>query len=91
VSETDKPDKMVKVTGRVRGEQLTFTVGNNGNPIPEKLKQQIFEAGFSTKPLNRKNSGLGLAIVQKILSKHRGIIRVESDEEWTEFSVRLPL
>lgn len=91
VSETDRPEKMVKVTGRVRGEQLTFTVGNNGNPIPEKLKQQIFEAGFSTKPLNRKNSGLGLAIVQKILSKHRGIIRVESDEEWTEFSVRLPL
>lgn len=91
VSETDRPEKMVKVTGRVRGEQLTFTVGNNGNPIPEKLKQQIFEAGFSTKPLNRKNSGLGLAIVQKILAKHRGIIRVESDEEWTEFSVRLPL
>lgn len=91
VSETDKPEKLVKVTGRIRGEQLTFTVGNNGNPIPEKLKQQIFEAGFSTKPLNRKNSGLGLAIVQKILAKHRGIIRVESDEEWTEFSVRLPL
>lgn len=91
VLETDKPEKIVKVTGQIRGEQLTFTVGNNGNPIPEKLKQQIFEAGFSTKPLNRKNSGLGLAIVSKILKKHRGIIMVESDENWTEFSVRLPL
>lgn len=91
VAETDNPDKLVKVTGSIRGEQLTFTVGNNGNPIPEKLRQQIFEAGFSTKPLNRKNSGLGLAIVSKILKKHRGIIMVESDEAWTEFSVRLPL
>lgn len=91
VMETDHPEKIVRVTGQIRGEQLTFTVGNNGNPIPEKLKQQIFEAGFSTKPLNRKNSGLGLAIVTKILKKHRGIILVESDEHWTEFSVRLPL
>ncbi|MEW4368388.1 sensor histidine kinase [Paenibacillus kandeliae] len=91
VAETENPDKLVKVTGSIRGEQLTFTVGNNGNPIPEKLRQQIFEAGFSTKPLNRKNSGLGLAIVSKILKKHRGIIMVESDETWTEFSVRLPL
>ncbi len=91
VLETDRPEKVVRVTGQIRGEQLTFTVGNNGNPIPEKLKQQIFEAGFSTKPLNRKNSGLGLAIVTKILKKHRGIIMVESDEQWTEFSVRLPM
>ncbi|MFD1885763.1 ATP-binding protein [Paenibacillus wenxiniae] len=91
VLETGKPEKVVRVTGQVRGEQLTFTVGNNGNPIPEKLKQQIFEAGFSTKPLNRKNSGLGLAIVTKILKKHRGIIMVESDQDWTEFSVRLPM
>lgn len=91
VLETENPDKLVRVTGQIRGEQLTFTVGNNGNPIPEKLKQQIFEAGFSTKPLNRKNSGLGLAIVTKILKKHRGIIMVESDEQWTEFSVRLPM
>lgn len=91
VMETEHPEKIVRVTGQVRGEQLTFTVGNNGNPIPDKLKQQIFEAGFSTKALNRKNSGLGLAIVTKILKKHRGIILVESDEDWTEFSVRLPL
>ncbi|WP_411345413.1 sensor histidine kinase [Paenibacillus sp. WLX1005] len=91
VTETENADKLVKVTGSIRGEQLTFTVGNNGNPIPEKLRQQIFEAGFSTKPLNRKNSGLGLAIVSKILKKHRGVIMVDSDEEWTEFSVRLPL
>lgn len=91
VTETENADKVVKVTGSIRSEQLTFTVGNNGNPIPEKLRQQIFEAGFSTKPLNRKNSGLGLAIVSKILKKHRGVIMVESDEEWTEFLVRLPL
>ncbi|WP_322907528.1 sensor histidine kinase [Paenibacillus campi] len=91
VLETDRPEKVVRVTGQIKGEQLTFTVGNNGNPIPEKLKQQIFEAGFSTKPLNRKNSGLGLAIVTKILKKHRGSIMVESDEQWTEFSVRLPM
>ncbi|MEM7594836.1 MAG: ATP-binding protein, partial [Cyanobacteria bacterium P01_A01_bin.83] len=58
--------------------------------IPPELKEQIFEPFFTTKPTG-EGSGLGLHISQKIIDKHQGSIKVDSQPGKTTFTVLLPL
>lgn len=65
----------------------TFTIANNGAPIPEELRESIFEAGVSTKGEGR---GMGLSIVRQTLEGYGGSITCESNEQQTAFSVVVP-
>ncbi|AKG91226.1 Signal transduction histidine kinase [Geoglobus ahangari] len=56
-------------------EWCTITVSDDGVGIPDELKGQIFEKGFST-----SGTGLGLFITKLILSRYDGEIRVEDNE-----------
>jgi len=51
---------------------------------------RIFEPFFTTKG-SGEGSGLGLGIVQRIVTKHGGEVRCESEPGRTCFEVRLPL
>lgn len=62
-------------------------VENNGPVIPDKQKNAIFRPGYSSKGENR---GIGLAIVQELITNAGGKIWLESDEQSTSFTVRLP-
>ncbi len=66
---------------------FTFTVANNGAPIPEELLEDIFLAGMSTKGVGR---GMGLAIVRETLAEYGGMVECESDETETAFRVTVP-
>ena len=69
-------------------DRAEIRVRDTGEGIPAENLGKIFDAFFSTKD---EGTGLGLAVVQKIIESHGGIIRVDSQlGQGTEFRVILP-
>lgn len=67
---------------------LQVEVIDDGPGVPPELAQDIFEPFVS----GRENgTGLGLALISKIISDHEGWIAVESVPGWTVFRVSLPI
>ena len=67
---------------------LMIEVEDNGPGIPESLKAHLFEPFVSSKP---SGSGLGLALVAKIIGDHGGIIELDGLSKNTVFRVLLPV
>lgn len=67
---------------------LMISVEDNGGGIPEHLKPHLFDPFVTTKP---SGTGLGLALVAKIISDHGGIIECDSEPKRTTFRVLLPM
>ena len=81
-----------KIQVTVNSEFKTITVEDNGIGMPEDIREQIFSAFFTTKPVG-EGTGLGLSITRSIIEeKHDGKIEVESKEgEFTRFIFLIPL
>ena len=64
---------------------------DNGNGIPDAIKDKIFQPFFTTKPTGQ-GTGLGLSLAYDIVTKgHVGTLKVESVEgEGTTFTITLP-
>ena len=67
---------------------LEFCIKDNGPGVPEDLLPHLFEPFVTTKP---SGSGLGLALVAKIVGDHGGIIECESQHRHTVFRVLMPM
>ena len=77
-------------TGRNNGK-VEIIIKDNGNGIPQKLLDKIFQPFFTTKP-SGEGTGLGLSLAYDIITKgHGGELRVQTREgEGSEFIVSLP-
>jgi two-component system nitrogen regulation sensor histidine kinase NtrY len=79
----------VSVRASARDGHAELSVADSGRGIPPSAKDKLFLPYYSTKG---RGTGLGLAIVHRIVSDHRGTIRVEDNEpQGTVFTVELPL
>ena len=67
---------------------LMVSVQDNGEGIPEDIQGYLFDPFVTTKP---RGSGLGLALVAKIIDDHGGIIELDSHQSKTVFRVMLPM
>ncbi len=75
--------------GESRGE-VCISVKDNGNGIPQKILDKIFQPFFTTKPTG-EGTGLGLSISYDIIKAHGGELKVETKEnEGTKFTIHLP-
>ena len=75
-----------KIYGKVE-----VKVEDNGNGIPQKVLDKIFQPFFTTKPTGQ-GTGLGLSLSYDIVKAHGGEIKVETKEnEGTEFIIQLPI
>src|SRR5580704_11921913 len=66
---------------------LEFCVRDNGPGVPDELMPHLFDPFVTTKPTG---SGLGLALVAKIIGDHGGIIECESQPRRTIFRILMP-
>jgi two-component system NtrC family sensor kinase len=81
----------ISVSTKRSGNQVYMTVSDNGDGIPQKIVDKIFQPFFTTKPTGQ-GTGLGLSLSYDILKAHGGEISVNSEEgAFTELVIRLPI
>ncbi|MCS7049194.1 MAG: PAS domain S-box protein [Verrucomicrobiae bacterium] len=80
----------IRIRTRRDAEQLVLEVEDNGTGMTEEVQRRCFEPFFSTK--GERGTGLGLAMVYGIITRHNGTIEVRSQlGQGTTFIIRLPL
>jgi len=80
----------VSVTTKKMAAKVLISVKDNGNGIPQKVLDKIFQPFFTTKPTGQ-GTGLGLSLSYDIVKAHGGELKVETKEgEGSEFIIQLP-
>lgn len=72
-------------------DKIQIVVKDNGNGIPQKIIDKIYQPFFTTKPTG-EGTGLGLSLSYDIITKgHKGELKVETKEgEFAQFRIILP-
>lgn len=89
------PDDSVEVRAAEDGKTILIEVADSGVGVPPEDAPKIFEELYrGSNARSTAGSGLGLALVHRIVSLHDGKINVRSSQEnprWTVFTMRLPV
>lgn len=75
-------------SSKALGRAIRITVEDNGPGVPPEKKSRMFDMFMSSKSGGR---GLGLSVVNEIVSAHNGRIKVDSKPGLTRFSIFIPL
>jgi len=80
----------VSVSSKKISGKVEVRVKDNGDGIPQKVLDKIFQPFFTTKPTGQ-GTGLGLSLAYDIVKAHGGELKVETSEgEGSEFVIQLP-
>ena len=81
----------VEVSTKKVKDKVEIKVKDNGNGIPQKILDKIFQPFFTTKPTGQ-GTGLGLSLSYDIVKAHGGELKVETNEgKGSEFIIQLPI
>jgi signal transduction histidine kinase len=91
-------DPTVSVSTKKEADKISISVKDNGNGIPQKIADKIFQPFFTTKPTG-EGTGLGLSLSYDIVKAHGGEIKMVTQEAagltgeqpGTEFIIQLPI
>jgi signal transduction histidine kinase len=82
---------LVNLSTKKIDSQIEIRIKDNGNGIPEKVVDKIFQPFFTTKPTGQ-GTGLGLSLSYDIIKAHGGELKVENKEgEGVKFIIQLPV
>ncbi len=73
---------------RTGGRTVRIQVADSGTGIPESQRERVFDPYFTTKS---EGTGMGLALCDKIIRQHGGVIDFRSSADGTVFEVSLPV
>jgi PAS domain S-box-containing protein len=82
----EQDEKYVGIFSSIQNGMIRVIFENNGPKIPDEVKENMFKKFYTTKE-KKSGSGLGLSIVNNILSEHNANIEVFSNEQVTQFIV----
>jgi len=83
-------EPLVSLSTKRNNRKVEIKVGDNGNGIPQKIVDKIFQPFFTTKPTGQ-GTGLGLSLSYDIVKAHGGELKVETKEgEGSVFIIELP-
>jgi signal transduction histidine kinase len=87
-----KKDSPVTVNVLAASNEFIMRVVNEGKPIPDAVKEKLFQP-FSRGEVvpNQQGLGLGLYIASEIAHSHGGTLDVESNEQETVFTFKIPV
>lgn len=90
ISTDNNYEPTVTVNTKKSGTKIEIMVKDNGNGIPQKVLDKIFQPFFTTKP-SGQGTGLGLSLSYDIVKAHGGELKVKTKEgEGSEFIIVLP-
>ncbi len=88
------PNEQIIVSADWVAPRVELSVKNSGVKISEEDRSKIFARFYrvpNADPWKQGGSGLGLALVQKLVESLQGTIEVTSENRWTVFTVKLPI
>lgn len=77
ITHGEAPEGVLSIRSYMEAGKVVAVVRDNGNGMPESVKEKIFEPFFTTKEIT-KGTGLGLSISYGIIKDYEGAIEVES-------------
>ena len=87
--EVNKKGKL-EITTKREKDLVEITITDDGPGVPDEIKNQIFDPFFTTKEIG-KGTGLGLDVVQRIVTQHGGNVKLLSVPGRTTFKVCFPI
>ncbi|RLB38010.1 MAG: hypothetical protein DRH20_06640 [Deltaproteobacteria bacterium] len=81
--------RSLEIATAVEGESILIDISDSGPGVPEGLRAEIFDPFFTT---NSDGSGIGLSLVQRIITDHNGSVSV-GESRWggALFRIELPI
>ncbi len=81
--------KRVRLEAVENNGSIKMTVSNDGDPISEPNREKIFDAFFTTRR-DTGGTGMGLSIVQAVMTSHGGSIRLLPSDTGVAFELQFP-
>lgn len=88
-NEKRQEERFVRLSFSEKNGLVMIFVINGGDPIPQDLREKLFQPFFTTKPVG-KGTGLGLSISHGLMREHNGDLVLDSHSEKTTFIMQIP-
>jgi C4-dicarboxylate-specific signal transduction histidine kinase len=86
----EAPERRIRISSRLEGEQIQIVLADSGPGIPAEIQSRIFDPFFTTKEVGA-GTGLGLSITYSIVKEHGGEITLAPAPKGARFEIVLPV